>query len=114
MSDFNEIVRTRSISDDDLCATCVHLEYHPGGDSVCMHPTFEPYWVKQSDENGYVVTCKEHYRMTPEDQSLLDELYNLTLLEAEEPLSTAQTERYVVIADHLKSKHINIPFGIEL
>lgn len=42
----------KSISDDDLCATCVMCHYRPGGWSECVNE-----WPGLEDENGYVVQC---------------------------------------------------------
>ena len=41
-----------SISDDDLCSQCTHLEYNPGNLSFCSHR-----WPGLFDENAYCVEC---------------------------------------------------------
>lgn len=114
MSDIDIIARSRSISDDDLCASCVHLDYRPGETSICVHPTFKPDWVKQSDENGYVQTCEAYTELTKEDEVRLDELYNLTQEEAYRKLTESEEKRYVELVDLLQSKGVAIPFGIEV
>ncbi|MGK2894481.1 hypothetical protein [Klebsiella michiganensis] len=47
---------TRSISDDDLCAWCRHLVYHPGGGSLCRRHD-EGHWPGQRDDEGYYRRC---------------------------------------------------------
>lgn len=111
---FDEIARSRSISDDDLCASCVHLEYRPGGISTCVHSTFEPDWKSQSDEDGYVQTCEAYTEFTQEDKRRLDELFGLTQEEAERSLTPTEEKRYVELVDLLQSKGVEIPFGIEV
>src|SRR5690606_21661618 len=115
MQDFDVVLRSRSISDDDLCASCVYLDYRPGGTSVCVHPNFEPAWGGQCDENGYVTTCEAYVELTDADTAQLDELYQLTLIEHGETfLTDKQARRYVGLVDTLKSKNTAIPFGLEI
>lgn len=45
----------KSISDDDLCATCTHCNYNPGEMSGCRRS-----WPGMEDVDGYVQTCAEH------------------------------------------------------
>lgn len=44
--------KTKSISDDDLCARCIHCGYQPGELSTCSEG-----WPGATDDDGYVVTC---------------------------------------------------------
>jgi len=44
-----------SISDDDLCSTCIHLEYDPGSSSYCELGF--PGWF---NDDGYCVLCEEY------------------------------------------------------
>ncbi len=53
--------RLISISDDDLCATCKHCIYNPGGQSGCWKE-----WPCKFDEDGYVVMCKLYEEKTDE------------------------------------------------
>lgn len=41
-----------SISDDDLCSSCVSLLYRPGGFSYCQED-----WPCALDENSYIESC---------------------------------------------------------
>jgi len=45
----------KSISDDDLCATCRHCDYQPGDMSGCHQG-----WPGLEDQNQYVVECSRH------------------------------------------------------
>ncbi|MBH3225714.1 hypothetical protein I5N13_23870 [Serratia marcescens] len=49
----------RSISDDDLCASCQHLDYRPGHLSACL---LCDDWPSELDENGYSVACSRYER----------------------------------------------------
>lgn len=42
----------KSISDDDLCATCVNCAYAPGEMSRCNKN-----WPGREDEDGYIREC---------------------------------------------------------
>lgn len=44
----------KSISDDDLCSSCVNCDYKPGELSSCFKN-----WPGSEDADGYVQTCKE-------------------------------------------------------
>lgn len=46
-----------SISDDDLCATCKHLEYDPGNTSLCDED-----FPAEFDADGYAVSCSEYVK----------------------------------------------------
>lgn len=43
---------TKSISDDDLCATCSHCQYRPGEMSECNKD-----WPGLENSDGYVQEC---------------------------------------------------------
>ncbi len=46
------------ISDDDLCASCKNLDYHPGEKSLCKFVTDNnPFWMAIFDEDGYARYC---------------------------------------------------------
>jgi len=47
----------KSISDDDLCATCRNCKYRPGEMSGCKQG-----WPGMEDENGYVRECEQFER----------------------------------------------------
>lgn len=47
----------RSISDDDLCAWCMHLLYRPGECSLCLLSLADDVWPSHCDENGYAQSC---------------------------------------------------------
>lgn len=49
----------KSISDDDLCATCAHCRYQPGEQSGCTQN-----WPGQQDADGYISSCHEHSART--------------------------------------------------
>ena len=49
-----------SISDDDLCADCVHCGYAPGDMSSCAQD-----WPGTQDEDGYYVTCPQFDKCHP-------------------------------------------------
>ena len=42
----------KSISDDDLCASCHHCDYQQGEKSACAE-----FWPGLEDLNGYVQEC---------------------------------------------------------
>ncbi len=42
----------KSISDDDLCATCSHCDYKPGEMSGCREG-----WPGEQDRDDYVLKC---------------------------------------------------------
>lgn len=46
----------RSISDDDLCATCRWCWYRPGRDSACQLAAADD-WPADLDDDGYAVEC---------------------------------------------------------
>ena len=46
---------TKSISDDDLCASCLNCQYNPGENSTCAKG-----WPGFEDLDGYVQSCHEH------------------------------------------------------
>ena len=50
-----EMTLERSISDDDLCATCRRCNYKPGDMSSCSID-----FPAQFDANGYAVSCDEY------------------------------------------------------
>jgi hypothetical protein len=82
--------------------------------STCVHSNFEPDWEKQCDNGGQVVTCEAYVEHTDEDDSMLDELFELTCIQYEDTLSDAQTKRYVDLVNKLQAKGVEIPFGIEV
>lgn len=49
-----ETVGPRSISDDDVCATCRRCEYAPGEVSDCKNG-----WPGLQDSEGYVRECQD-------------------------------------------------------
>lgn len=51
------------ISDDDLCASCVHLAYDPGNLSICLVATRD--WPATFNEDGYSVACLEYSQCKP-------------------------------------------------
>ncbi|EPX4165252.1 hypothetical protein ACWREX_004386 [Salmonella enterica] len=53
----------RSISDDDLCASCQHLDYRPGHLSACLlSGCGRDDWPSELDANGYSVACSSYER----------------------------------------------------
>lgn len=52
----------KSISDDDLCATCVHLVYKPDTLSLCMLAAngWPGIIAESGDMDGYFVECGEY------------------------------------------------------
>lgn len=52
----------KSISDDDLCASCLNCQYRPGDMSGC-----DKGWPGMEDENGYIQECVQFAR-TAEEQ----------------------------------------------
>lgn len=46
--------RMKSISDDDLCASCLHCNYQPGDMSGCSEN-----WPGVEDDDGYVQKCEQ-------------------------------------------------------
>lgn len=48
----------KSISDDDLCATCRNCQYRPGEMSGC-----DKDWPGLEDQNGYVQQCEQFERV---------------------------------------------------
>ena len=51
-----QMIFSRSISDDDVCAWCRHLWYNPGALSVCQRHD-EGRWPGVEDEDGYFQHC---------------------------------------------------------
>lgn len=45
----------RSISDDDLCATCANCHYRPGELSTCCEG-----WPTIVNADGYITECDQH------------------------------------------------------
>lgn len=43
----------KSISDDDLCATCRNCDYRPGDTSTCYIN-----WPGTADDDGYIIDCE--------------------------------------------------------
>lgn len=56
----------KSISDDDLCATCLNCQYRPGDLSGCRHS-----WPGMEDQNGYVQECEKYERISKADQNVV-------------------------------------------
>lgn len=54
----------KSISDDDLCATCRNCEYRPGDMSGCKNG-----WPGREDQDGYVQECEQYERIQHEDEN---------------------------------------------
>ncbi|MCV5662967.1 hypothetical protein OFN50_28455 [Escherichia coli] len=53
----------RSISDDDLCASCQHLDSRHGHLSACLLSGCGcDDWPSELDENGYSVACSRYER----------------------------------------------------
>ena len=51
-------MRKYSISDDDLCADCVHCDYQPGEASDCRKEA-DGKWPGEQDEDLYFIRCSE-------------------------------------------------------
>ncbi|WP_109240465.1 hypothetical protein [Klebsiella michiganensis] len=49
----------RSISDDDLCAWCMHLRYRPGELSLCRLSVADGIWPSLVDVDGYAQSCQQ-------------------------------------------------------
>jgi hypothetical protein len=49
----------RSISDDDLCATCAHCSYRPGNLSGCSKD-FPAVFADGGPRDGYAVSCDDY------------------------------------------------------
>lgn len=47
-------------------------------------------------------------------KNLLDELYEMVLIEEDRELSSSENARYVDIVEYLKLNNVEIPFGISL
>jgi hypothetical protein len=102
-----EAIRTRSISNDDLCASCVHLEYRPAGMSTCVHSNFEPDWEKQCDNGGQVVTCEAYVEHTDADDNaaLNIKRRGITLIRSD-AFSKEKTVRAVSIRKEKKAQEL--------
>ncbi|HHQ6615375.1 TPA: hypothetical protein ACSTL0_001747 [Serratia fonticola] len=50
---------SRSISDDDLCAWCIHLCYRAGERSLCRLAEEKGHWPACVDIDGYAQSCTE-------------------------------------------------------
>lgn len=109
--DVNELDRTRSISDDDLCASCRHCDYNPGSLSLCLSANIVPDWEGQSDDFGYVQSCPDYLALSPSDVRLLDELHDLSELPATfgQKLTRPQASRCREMVETLKSRGVVIP-----
>lgn len=56
--DPQNILFGRSVSDDDLCSSCQHLDYRPGDLSACLLAGCgRDDWPSVLDGNGYSVAC---------------------------------------------------------
>ena len=47
-------------------------------------------------------------------ESMVDELYNLTIIEQDHELTKSQKDRYIYLYGILTQNHIEIPFGVEI
>lgn len=54
----------KSISDDDLCATCRNCQYRPGEMSGCGKD-----WPGLEDQDGYVQECTKFVRISVADEN---------------------------------------------
>lgn len=59
-------VAEQSISDDDLCADCVYLQYNPGNESVCTRE-----WPGTKDEDGYIDNCDRYLGLVGTQENLI-------------------------------------------
>ena len=59
----------KSISDDDLCATCQHCEYRPGSESGCKQG-----WPGMQDGDGYVQECTQHVEIDNQEDNWVADL----------------------------------------
>ncbi len=48
----------RTISDDDLCAWCMHLCYRPGERSLCRFAA-DGVWPSRCNADGYAQSCHQ-------------------------------------------------------
>ena len=46
--------------------------------------------------------------------SMLDELYDLTIVEQNRELNKSEKDRYIYLYETLTQNHIEIPFGVEI
>ncbi len=63
-------MKTLSISDDDLCATCKFCRYNVGNESSCLQewPAFDI--VGQVNDDGYIRACLEYEKIDHPEQNL--------------------------------------------
>ena len=47
-------------------------------------------------------------------ESMLDELYYLTIIEEDHELTESQKDRYIYLYETLIQNHIEIPFGVDI
>lgn len=53
-----DLIPSRSVSDDDLCAFCVHLDYHQGELSACrLAGCGRDDWPSVLNSDGYCIAC---------------------------------------------------------
>lgn len=57
-------MKTLSISDDDLCATCKFCQYNVGNESSCAKD-----WPAIFDLNGYARMCDEYQKIDYPEQN---------------------------------------------
>lgn len=58
-------MKTQSISDDDLCSTCVHCVYQPGELSECVRA-----FPGSKDADGYIAACADYLEQEYMGQNL--------------------------------------------
>lgn len=59
----------KSISDDDLCSSCIHLQYCPGDESDCN--IADPEWPSVCNEDGYSISCHSFIEITNRGDNLI-------------------------------------------
>lgn len=63
VSEILEHPKSLSISDNDICASCVHLSYNPGELSICHKVFLKGVWPCSFDLDSNAFTCQHHSEM---------------------------------------------------
>ncbi|MCG9576077.1 hypothetical protein L1D14_07470 [Vibrio tubiashii] len=62
---------SKSIADDDCCATCKHCLYAPGDLSLCKINVLEHEFPGQLDDGDVVVNCSRHQPLNTNSSNIV-------------------------------------------
>ncbi len=70
--EIQELPAALSISDDDLCATCTHLAYCPGDNSVCKLAINQSQWPAKFNDDNYSISCDSYNEEITKGSNIID------------------------------------------